>query len=136
MTHRLAYNHFTVTRIIDEVNTMSFDPNFTISVYGTNDANFKSVNIDGKSFRRATLTDGGELQLHISHEEKKRERHLAKMVRTIAPTATTPDGTNSIHVVMDQGRSPFSFDADFLIMGPVFLRWCADNLPALLRGES
>lgn len=115
---------------------MAFAPNFTISVYGTNDADLRQVDVDGKRFRRATLTDGGELQLHINHEEKKRERHLAKMVRTIPPTATTPDGTNSIHIVVDQGRSPFSYDADMLVMGPVFLRWCADNLPAILRGES
>lgn len=115
---------------------MAFDSNFTLSVYGTNDAPFRQVEVDGKRFRRAVLEDGGELQLHISHEEKKRERHLAKMVRTISPTATTPEGTNSIHIVVDQGRSPFSFDSDMLTMGPVFLRWCADNLPALVRGES
>lgn len=116
---------------------MAFEKNFTTSVYATNDAVFRAVKIDGEEYRVADqLPVSGELQLRISHEAKKRERHLAKMDHLIPPTATSPDARNSIHIVVDQGLSPNSNDADMLIMGPAFLRWCADNLPAILRGES
>jgi hypothetical protein len=87
---------------------MAFDSNITMSVHGTNDAIFKTVEENGKRFRRAILADGTEITMHISHESKKRDRHLVKFIETVPATTTTPAETISVHVVMDQGLPPNS----------------------------
>lgn len=114
---------------------MAFDQNFTLTINETDDAAFNLVNINDQRYREATLTSGDVVRMDIKHEAKKRERHVVKMVQTIPATALTPLDTVSVHIVVDQGLSPNSHDAQVVKLAPALTSWFIANLARLLRGE-
>lgn len=115
---------------------MAFDANFTYSVFGTDDAEFKLVKVNGQESRVAVLADGGEITMTISHEAKKRERHVVKWTYQGPATATTPaPAPISHHHVIDQALPPESQEAKTTSLGVAFNAWLTANYARVQRGE-
>lgn len=115
---------------------MAFDLNYTTTTFNTDDSPFNLVEMSGtKSVRKATLATGREIERTISHDVKKRERHVVKDVLTIPATATTPVRTVSVHTVIDQALAPDSADTETAQLVSAHNAWVTANSARIQAGE-
>lgn len=115
---------------------MAFDLNFTTGLLGTDDANFKLTKMEGTSSTRvANLADGSECTRTISHDSRKRERHVVKDILVLPADATHGVRTISVHTVIDQALSPESEDAVTASLVNGHTAWVAANSARIQRGE-
>lgn len=115
---------------------MAFDLNFTNSVFGTDDAEFQLTKFEGAaSTRKAVFPDGKEITRVISHDVKKRERHVVKDTLVIPATATSPARTTSVHTVIDQALAPDSADIETAQLVAAHNTFVTDNRTRIQAGE-
>lgn len=115
---------------------MAFDLNYTTTYNTSDDSNFRMIEMSGtKSVRKAILADGTEIERTISHDVKKRERHVVKDVITIPATAVLPVRTVSVHTVIDQALAPHSADAEAIKLATMHDAWVTANAAAIMAGE-
>lgn len=115
---------------------MAFDLNYTTDLLSTGDASFQLVKMEGTSSERvATLANGSECVRTISHDKRKRERHVVKDVLTLPADATRSVRTISVHTVIDQALAPESEDAVTALLVSGHTKWVAANSARIQRGE-
>lgn len=115
---------------------MAFDLNYSTSLLGTDDAEFKLTKMEGTSSERiASFSDGSECVRTISHDTRKRERHVVKDVLTLPASATRASRTISVHTVIDQALTPDSEDAITALLVNGHNTWVAANSARIQRGE-
>lgn len=116
---------------------MALQDNITLTLNTTNDTELKLVERSGtKTVRRARYANGDELTLTISHDEKKRDRHLVECKYDKAATATTPTGSYKEHSVIDQAKRPYSDDPGVKKLSALHTAFVTANIDAILLGES
>lgn len=115
---------------------MAFEQNLTSTTYTENDTSLRLTSMEGtKSVRTARLASGAEIEMVISHDSKKRDRHLVSMEIKLPPTASVAAKSVKVHIVIDQPVSPESCDVDAHKLADELCIFVMSNIDALLLGE-
>lgn len=116
---------------------MALQENFTLTLATTDDTVLKMTSREGtKVIRRARCTNGDEVTLTISHDEKKRDRHFVETYYDKAATATEAATSFKIHTVIDQPLRPNSQDVKVAQLEAMHKDFVHAHINELLLGES